>query len=174
MDEFVLVPIGAAASYTKSHQDMLKKKEKQLLSKSRERSSSLSSYSSKVTKVTTATKSKAATDYKQLSLSPKDRSRKEVLRDKQFSSSPKDRSRKVLQATSTSSVEDDPTVADWDAEVYVRALFTFHGQMDCDLTFKKGDRFELITRTSKQFDWWEGKTEDGKKGIFPANYVKII
>lgn len=69
---------------------------------------------------------------------------------------------------------EDPTRPDWEVKVYVQALFGFRGQMDCDLKFRKGEKIELLTRTSKQFDWWEGKTADGRLGIFPANYVKII
>lgn len=74
----------------------------------------------------------------------------------------------------TESQEEDPAGSEWDVKVYVRALFSFRGQMDCDLIFNKGEKIELLTRTSEQFDWWEGKTADGKLGIFPANYVKII
>jgi hypothetical protein len=152
------VPIGAAASYTKSHQDMLKKKDQMLAkssNQSKDYSSRLSSYSSKTT---TVTKSKTIVSPRRLSSSPKSRPRKQGS-----------------LSRSVSDVEqDDPTVPDWDAKVYVRALYTYRGQMDCDLSFRKGDKFELITRTSDQFDWWEGKTEDGKLGIFPANYVKII
>ena len=83
-------------------------------------------------------------------------------------------SRRRSSARSRDEDEADPAGADWDAEVYVRALYTFRGQMDCDLTFKKGEKIELVTRTSSQFDWWEGKTSDGRLGIFPANYVKLV
>ena len=60
----------------------------------------------------------------------------------------------------------------WDKTVYCKALYDFHGDMPCDLYFKKGQRIAIVTRTETQDDWWEG-TVNGKTGIFPANYVSL-
>ncbi|NXI64866.1 SH3Y1 protein, partial [Anseranas semipalmata] len=56
--------------------------------------------------------------------------------------------------------------------VEVTALYSFEGQQPGDLTFKAGDKITVTTKTSSQFDWWEGKVE-GQTGIFPANYVTM-
>ena len=61
---------------------------------------------------------------------------------------------------------------DWDKEVYCYAMYSFRGELPCDLQFNKGQRIAIITRTATQNDWWEG-TVNGKTGIFPANYVQL-
>ena len=47
------------------------------------------------------------------------------------------------------------------------ALFTFDPDQDGDLGFKKGDIITITKRTDNKTDWWTGKTEDGRTGIFP-------
>ncbi len=63
--------------------------------------------------------------------------------------------------------------ADWDRLPLAQALYHFKGEMKCDLEFRKGQVIQVMTRTDKQFDWWEGKLDD-RVGIFPANYVKLL
>ncbi|XP_048242069.1 SH3 domain-containing YSC84-like protein 1 isoform X2 [Haliotis rufescens] len=63
-------------------------------------------------------------------------------------------------------------VVKWDNLVAV-AEIPFRGQLSCDLSFKTGDRIEILTRTDSQFDWWEGSLQD-KVGIFPANFVRVL
>ena len=48
------------------------------------------------------------------------------------------------------------------------ALYTYSGESG-DLSFQEGD---VISITKSDGDWWEG-TLNGRKGIFPANYVKM-
>lgn len=55
----------------------------------------------------------------------------------------------------------------------VIALYDFDGIEEDDLKFKKGDLLNVVTKTKSTFDWWTGELE-GKKGLFPANYVKPI
>ena len=52
------------------------------------------------------------------------------------------------------------------------ALFTFEAEQDGDLGFKKGDIITITKRTDNKTDWWTGRTEDGKTGMFPSNYVE--
>ncbi|KIX03642.1 uncharacterized protein Z518_07195 [Rhinocladiella mackenziei CBS 650.93] len=52
------------------------------------------------------------------------------------------------------------------------ALFTFDPDQDGDLGFKKGDIITITKRTKNKTDWWTGRTEDGRTGIFPSNYVE--
>ena len=50
------------------------------------------------------------------------------------------------------------------------AMFDFPGQEDGDLSFKEGDRIELL---SSDNEWLRGKL-NGKEGIFPATFVQIL
>lgn len=47
------------------------------------------------------------------------------------------------------------------------ALFTFDADQAGDLGFKKGDIITITKRTENKTDWWTGRTEDGRTGIFP-------
>uniref|UniRef100_A0A3B4H0D7 SH3 domain-containing YSC84-like protein 1 n=1 Tax=Pundamilia nyererei TaxID=303518 RepID=A0A3B4H0D7_9CICH len=53
----------------------------------------------------------------------------------------------------------------------VTATHPFAGEQPGDLSFVPGDRITVITKTDSQYDWWEGQLEDGRVGIFPANFV---
>lgn len=59
------------------------------------------------------------------------------------------------------------------ARVWGEALYPFSGEMACDISFQKSDRIEILTRTPQEFDWWEGRF-NGKVGIFPANYIRVV
>ena len=52
------------------------------------------------------------------------------------------------------------------------ALFTFEGEQEGDLSFKKNDVITVTKRTDNKSDWWTGRSEDGREGIFPSNYVQ--
>lgn len=52
------------------------------------------------------------------------------------------------------------------------ALFTFDAEQDGDLGFKKGDVITITQRTDNKTDWWTGRTEDGRTGMFPSNYIE--
>ena len=54
-------------------------------------------------------------------------------------------------------------------EEQVEAMYAFQAEEENELTFKPGD---IITVIEKIDDgWWFGHF-DGKKGLFPSNYVK--
>ncbi|KAM7375572.1 hypothetical protein PAMA_014604 [Pampus argenteus] len=53
----------------------------------------------------------------------------------------------------------------------VTATHPFTGQQPGDLSFAPGDHITVITKTESQYDWWEGQLDDGRVGIFPANFV---
>jgi lipid-binding SYLF domain-containing protein len=46
------------------------------------------------------------------------------------------------------------------------AKFTFDGEQDGDLSFKKGDIITIVKKTENETDWWTGRI-GGKEGIFP-------
>jgi hypothetical protein len=48
------------------------------------------------------------------------------------------------------------------------AKFTFDGEQDGDLSFKKGDIITIIKRTENATDWWTGRI-GSREGIFPRS-----
>ena len=50
---------------------------------------------------------------------------------------------------------------------YVVALYDFEAQADGDLSFKTGDRIEVVEKTPSSEDWWTGKL-NGVQGVFPG------
>ncbi|CAG8440021.1 4815_t:CDS:2 [Acaulospora morrowiae] len=52
--------------------------------------------------------------------------------------------------------------------LFVTALYDFEGKEESDLSFKKGDRIEVIEKGNGPIDWWVGKV-DGVVGEFPGN-----
>ncbi|KXN81625.1 LAS seventeen-binding protein 1 [Leucoagaricus sp. SymC.cos] len=54
---------------------------------------------------------------------------------------------------------------------WVEALYDFETSESGDLELKEGQRILLIERTSD--DWWTGEL-NGKTGLFPASYVKLL
>lgn len=54
---------------------------------------------------------------------------------------------------------------------FVVALYDFTAQGPGDLTFKRGDRIEIVTKTENNNEWWTGKF-NGQIGQFPGNYVE--
>ncbi|KIY64494.1 BAR-domain-containing protein [Cylindrobasidium torrendii FP15055 ss-10] len=54
---------------------------------------------------------------------------------------------------------------------YVVALYDFDAQAEGDLSFRVGDRIEIVEKTASAEDWWTGRL-DGAQGVFPGNYVQ--
>ena len=50
-----------------------------------------------------------------------------------------------------------------------KALYDFTGSGEGVLSFKKGDQFTLVSKTS--VDWWTMRSPSGEKGLVPMNYV---
>ncbi|KAJ7071477.1 hypothetical protein C8F01DRAFT_1110689 [Mycena amicta] len=53
------------------------------------------------------------------------------------------------------------------------ALYDFQAVQPGDLSFSKGDIIVITKRSQSTDDWWTG-TLDGRKGIFPANFVDVL
>ncbi|XP_053434527.1 vinexin isoform X1 [Nycticebus coucang] len=52
------------------------------------------------------------------------------------------------------------------------ALYTFKGDLDVELSFRKGERLCLIRKVNE--NWYEGRIPGtGRQGIFPASYVQV-
>ncbi|KAF9263123.1 BAR-domain-containing protein [Marasmius fiardii PR-910] len=54
---------------------------------------------------------------------------------------------------------------------FVVALYDFEAQADGDLSFRIGDRIEIVEKTESAEDWWTGRL-NGQQGVFPGNYVQ--
>ena len=51
-------------------------------------------------------------------------------------------------------------------------LYDYKAEDEVEITFDSG---EVITNIEKpDSNWWQGETQDGKFGLFPANYVEEI
>lgn len=69
---------------------------------------------------------------------------------------------------------DKPTQPPKHEKQAVRATFDFKGETESDLMFKKGDIISLIDRgTEDDPNWWCGEY-NGRRGLFPRNYVEEI
>ncbi|KAH9483093.1 Protein csh3 [Psilocybe cubensis] len=54
---------------------------------------------------------------------------------------------------------------------WAEALYDYNSGEAGDLVVSEGDRILVVERTSD--DWWTGEV-NGKKGLFPASYVKLL
>ena len=52
------------------------------------------------------------------------------------------------------------------------ALYDYTAQAEGDLTFKTGDRIEVVKKGEDGNEWWVGKL-NGVEGQFPANYTQL-
>jgi len=55
---------------------------------------------------------------------------------------------------------------------YVTALYDYNAQAPGDLSFRAGDRIEVVNRTDNANEWWTGRL-NGASGNFPGNYVQF-
>ncbi|ORX69311.1 hypothetical protein DL89DRAFT_224241 [Linderina pennispora] len=53
---------------------------------------------------------------------------------------------------------------------FVVAIYDYAAQAEGDLSFREGDRIELVQRTAAKDDWWTGRL-NGVTGVFPGTYV---
>lgn len=55
-------------------------------------------------------------------------------------------------------------------KVIARALYTFNGQTQRELSFRKGEM--ILVRRQIDNNWYEGEL-NGRIGLFPYNYVEV-
>ncbi|KAI9295397.1 hypothetical protein K502DRAFT_324363 [Neoconidiobolus thromboides FSU 785] len=63
---------------------------------------------------------------------------------------------------------------------FAKASYDFKGQNSNELNFFKDDLIAILSKGSPTNtngaapQWWQGRTRDGKVGMFPSNYVEIL
>lgn len=60
--------------------------------------------------------------------------------------------------------------SDNNSNIY-RAMYDYQANHDDELTLTKGCEIRVVSKRSSDEGWWQGIC-DGKKGIFPSNYVE--
>lgn len=51
-------------------------------------------------------------------------------------------------------------------------MYDYAPQHEDELQLKRGEVLTVVERRDE--DWWVGRTDDGRKGLFPANYVQLF
>jgi amphiphysin len=64
-----------------------------------------------------------------------------------------------------------PKPAGLSKKEYVTALYDYTAQADGDLSFKAGDKIEIVEKGESGNEWWIGRL-NGAQGQFPANYTQ--
>lgn len=55
------------------------------------------------------------------------------------------------------------------------ALYTFGGEAAGDVAFRVGEEISVLDHGDETDDqWWFGKTKDGRVGLFPQSYVRVL
>ncbi|CAL9708220.1 unnamed protein product [Knipowitschia caucasica] len=57
-------------------------------------------------------------------------------------------------------------------QMSVRALYDYEAEDESELSFELGDIIRDVEAVDK--GWWRGWSQDGRQGLFPANYVETI
>lgn len=57
-------------------------------------------------------------------------------------------------------------------QMCVRALYDYQAEDESELSFELGDIIKDVEAVDK--GWWRGWSQDGRQGLFPANYVETI
>jgi len=59
----------------------------------------------------------------------------------------------------------------WDSPPMARALYDFRGETEMDLSFQQGDLIKILDKPFPE--WWEGEV-NGRRGLFPVNFVEVM
>lgn len=59
-----------------------------------------------------------------------------------------------------------------ESQMCVRALYDYQAEDESELSFELGDIIRDVEAVDK--GWWRGCSQDGRQGLFPANYVETI
>ena len=57
------------------------------------------------------------------------------------------------------------------SETVVLALYDYVTSIPGELGFKAGERVTVLSKDTGDDPWWEGRTDDGRRGQFPRAYI---
>lgn len=55
----------------------------------------------------------------------------------------------------------------------VVALYSFTAQNEVELSFRKGEKLEIIDRPASDPDWYKARNAAGDVGLVPKNYLQV-
>lgn len=55
----------------------------------------------------------------------------------------------------------------------VVALYPFEAQTPEELTFKKGEKLNILEHPKHDPEWWYAENSSGQTGLVPTNYIKV-
>ncbi|VDK70719.1 unnamed protein product [Anisakis simplex] len=56
----------------------------------------------------------------------------------------------------------------------VIALYSFDAQTAGELSFRKGERLEIIDHPAHDPEWWKARNSKGCTGLVPTNYIEVL
>ena len=56
----------------------------------------------------------------------------------------------------------------------VVALYSFDASTAEELSFRKGERLDIIEHPAHDPDWWMAKNNRGQTGLIPRNYIEVL
>ncbi|KAK0406412.1 hypothetical protein QR680_018560 [Steinernema hermaphroditum] len=56
----------------------------------------------------------------------------------------------------------------------VITLYAFEAQNNMELSFKKGERLEVVDHPAHDPEWWKARNSLGDVGLVPRNYIQVI
>lgn len=57
---------------------------------------------------------------------------------------------------------------------FCKAQYDFLSDTPGDLPFRKGDLVAILSKLEPESEWWQGRTQEGRIGVFPKSYVSLI
>ncbi|KAJ3222718.1 hypothetical protein HK099_001984 [Clydaea vesicula] len=78
----------------------------------------------------------------------------------------------LIKSTSNSSSISQLPAGSKNSIKQVKVLYDFSADGPDELTIRKGEEFTVVAEIDA--GWWEGEYSDGRKGMFPSNYVQVI
>ncbi|XP_042325431.1 CD2-associated protein isoform X2 [Sceloporus undulatus] len=79
----------------------------------------------------------------------------------------------IMKSEVTTEVAKAETEDKQKAKEYCKALYSYEGTNEDELSFKEGDIIQLISKDTGESGWWKGEL-NGKEGVFPDNFALQI
>lgn len=57
---------------------------------------------------------------------------------------------------------------------FCKAKYDFNSENPQDLAFRRNDLIAILSKLEPGSEWWRGRTQEGRVGLFPNSYVSLI